>query len=113
MEYVYDHSVKKSLTVEKNELPKNTASKLATFVQENNINRFTTPHFADLKDVEKKERILFFDDHRYFYSPSVADWHGYSKIMFNEKGWSVEYMSARNFWLDRDSFLKSATKTTT
>ena len=113
MEYVYDHSVKKSLTVEKNELSKNTASKLATFVQENNTNRFTTPHFADLKDIEKKERILFFDDQRYFYSPSVTDWHGYSKIMFKEKGWNVECLSARNFWLDRSLFLKSATKITT
>jgi hypothetical protein len=67
-------------------------------------NKFTNAYFSDLQEKRIPEHLVFTDDQRYFYSPSVTDWHAYSPKLFIQKGWKTDHVYARNYWFDRERF---------
>ncbi len=104
MQFVYEHTID---IKEVSTRHKQTTTGLVSVMQNQFPERFATPHFSDLHDKQNSDRLLFADEQRYFYAPSVLDWHGYSRNMFEQKGWKLDFFNARNYWLDKDKFLKS------
>jgi len=103
MQYVYDltyNTTKEEIGVLDDRKSVGLLSKIKTHFPE----RYSSTHFADLKDLKHSDRLLFADEKLYFFAPSVSDWHGYSKLMFKKKGWVISNVSTRNYWLDRAQF---------
>ncbi len=103
MQYVYEQSnaYHTSQVLEQHEV---SSKGLAHEIKKQFTGRYTSTHFSDLRDDSNEHQLIFTDEHRYFYAPSVSDWHGYSKMMFEQKGWKMNYVHARNFWFDRARF---------
>lgn len=102
MRYVYEEAqASRGEGLQENPQP---TSGLADAIQTHFPDRYVPTHFSDLSDRRQEHRVLFTDDRRYFYAPSVSDWHGYSRMLFAQKGWEVQSVYARNYWLDKVRF---------
>ena len=106
MQFVYESSLKKANKADKIQPPirfdKNNT--LTDVLLHTNDDKYTTSYFADLQEKRALEQLVFTDDYRYFYSPSVTDWHAYSPKLFIQKGWRANRVYARNYWFDRERF---------
>ena len=80
---------------------------LSDVILHTNDDQYTTAYFSDLQEKRASEHLVFTDDQRYFYSPSVTDWHAYSPKLFIQKGWRADRVYARNYWFDKERFFTS------
>jgi hypothetical protein len=106
MQYVYQQSVKKDrrLESEQSHIQFIENKTLSEVIASEPPLQYKSAYFSDLQDKRAKEHLVFTDDQRYFYAPSVTDWHAYSVKLFKQKGWKVDQVYARNYWFDKDRF---------
>lgn len=108
MQLVYETSAKKekkNLFVQPNiRFEKNNT--LSDIILHSKDDQYAPAYFSDLQEKRFPEHLVFTDDQRYFYSPSVTDWHAYSPKLFVQKGWRANRVYARNYWFDRTRFFE-------
>lgn len=111
MQLVYDASAKRMNKVDLMQpgirFEKNYS--LSDVVLHTSNDNYASSYFSDLQEKRTPEHLVFTDDQRYFYSPSVTDWHAYSPKLFIQKGWKADHVYARNYWFDRERFFSQLT----
>ncbi|MDB5271790.1 MAG: superfamily helicase [Chitinophagaceae bacterium] len=106
MQYVYQFSKKRENKSEviQPDIRFSKSHTLSEVILQVHDDKFTSSYFADLQDKRAQAHLVFTDDQRYFYSPSVTDWHAYTPNLFQGNGWKTDRFYSRNYWFDAERF---------